>query len=114
MSEQTYTAVVLEDPEGHDDSHDGRLLEKLRMSSAHSNILVELGGQLANQLDRNRVWVQINSARVKRIDVTSFIQDVMIVATTTERKESFSPPRGGSIELAAIPGVWVNLDRLLA
>lgn len=79
LSEQTYTAVVLEDPEGHWELHDGRLLEKPGMSSAHSDIMIDLGVQLAVQLDRDRFRVRVNSSRVKRMDITYYIPDVMVV-----------------------------------
>ncbi len=180
VSEQTYTAVALEDPEGHWELHDGRLLEKPGMSYAHNDLMVDLGMQVGTQLDRNRYRVRINSGRVKRFEVTYFIPDVMIVSAELPIRnrdvanllevyqdpvpfvaEVWSPSTGGydidsklpqyqqrgdleiwrvhpfdrtvsiwrrqpngeyefhlltegRIELAAIPGVWVDLDLLLA
>ncbi len=180
VSEQTYTAVVIEDPEGRWELHDGRLLEKPLMSSAHSDVMVDLGVQLALQLDRSTYRVRINSSRVKRMDITYFIPDVMVVPASIPIRnredpntleifhdpvpfvvEIWSPATGvydidfklpeyqrrgdaeiwrvhpyertvsiwrrqldgqyefrlvtgGRIELAALPGVWVDLDALLA
>ena len=53
LSERTCAAVVLEDPEGRSELHQGTLLEKPLMSSAHSDVMIDLGVQLANQLDRS-------------------------------------------------------------
>src|SRR5215207_7192218 len=79
LSERTYTAVVLEDPEGRWELHQGKLLEKPLMSSAHSDVMMDLGVQLANQLDRSRFRVRVNSSRLRRLEVTYFIPDVMVV-----------------------------------
>ncbi len=180
LSERTYTAVVLEDPEGHWELHDGRLLEKPTMSSAHSDVMIDLGVQLAVQLDRDLYRVRVNSSRVKRMDVTYYIPDVMIVPASLPIRhrddpfiievfddplpfvaEVWSPSTGdydidtklpeyrergdeeiwrihpfernvtmwrrqfggeyvestvsrGRVELAALPGVFVDLDLLLA
>jgi Uma2 family endonuclease len=79
LSETTYTAVVLEDPEGRWELHQGKLLEKPLMSSAHSDVMMDLGVQLATQLDRSHYRVRVNSSRIRREDVTYFIPDVMVV-----------------------------------
>ena len=78
VSERTYTAVVLEDPEGNWELHRGRLREKPSMTFRHNADMTYLGAQLIAQLDRRHYEVRINSGHARRLDVTYYIPDVMV------------------------------------
>ncbi len=79
VSERTYTAVALEDPEGHWELHDGRLREKPSMTFRHNRYSVHLAHQLLNALDLDVYDVRVDNGRVRRTDVTFFIPDVLVL-----------------------------------
>jgi Uma2 family endonuclease len=78
VTERTYRAVALEDPEGQWELHRGRLREKPSMSFGHNDNMMELGRQLLTQLDRGVYRVRINSGRLRRQDETYYIPDVIV------------------------------------
>ncbi len=79
VSERTYQQVVLEDPEGHWELHQGRLREKLSMTFAHNDLMFELGHLLRVQLDRDEYRVRVNAGRLRRQDATYYIPDVAVI-----------------------------------
>ncbi len=81
VTEQTYRAIALEDPEGQWELHRGRLREKPQMTWRHNDGSLELGFQLRAQLNRDTFRVRVNSARVHRQDETYYIPDVFVVPT---------------------------------
>ncbi len=89
VTEQTYQAIALEDPEGNWELHRGRLREKPSMSFGHNDSMMELGRQLLFQLDRNVYKVRIYMGRVRRQDETYYIPDVFVIpmAYTTHLRE---------------------------
>ena len=82
VTERTYQAVALEDPDGKWELHRGRLREKPAMTWDHNDDIVELAFQLRGQLDRRQFRVRVNSARVRRQDETYYIPDVFVVPTS--------------------------------
>ena len=82
VTERTYQAVALEDPDGKWELHRGRLREKPAMTWDHNDDIVELAFQLRSQLDRRLYRVRVNSARVRRQDETYYIPDVFVVPTS--------------------------------
>jgi Uma2 family endonuclease len=82
LSEATYRAVVLEDPDGHWELHRGRLREKPPMTFAHNHLAFWLGVDLANQLDEQAFVVRIDAGRVRRQDELFYIPDVYVVPAT--------------------------------
>ena len=79
VSERTYQQVVLEDPEGHWELHQGRLREKPSMTFAHNDLMFELGHLLRQQLDRDIYRVRVNAGRLRRQDATYYIPDVAVL-----------------------------------
>lgn len=81
MTAQTYAALVLADPEGHWEVHEGRLREKPPMTHAHNTVAFELGFELRRQLDWREFSVRVDAGRVRRLDVTWYIPDVYVFPT---------------------------------
>lgn len=65
VTERTYEAVVLEDPEGQWELHRGRLREKPGMGTEHNDVMIYLAHLLIAQLPRRAFKVKANSARVR-------------------------------------------------
>jgi Uma2 family endonuclease len=80
VSEQTYRAVALEDPESHWELDCGRLREKPPMAYAHNRITSELASQLFAQLDRHAFEVRINAGQLRRSARQYYVPDVTVVA----------------------------------
>ena len=78
VTERTYHAVALEDPEGQWELHRGRLREKPSMSFGHNRGMMVLGRQLMTMVDPERFEVRINSGRLRRQDETYYIPDVIV------------------------------------
>ena len=87
VSERTYRAVLLDDPEGPWELHDGELREKPSMSAEHNFAMTYLGVQLGRQLDVEQFRVRINGGHVTRGPRTSFIPDVFVIPTAVERTQ---------------------------
>ena len=79
VTERTYQAVVLEDPEGQWELHRGRLRKKPSMSFGHNRGLSQLVAQLLRQIDTDVFDVRFNSARLRRHDETYYIPDVFVL-----------------------------------
>ncbi len=79
LTEQTYRAIALEDPEGQWELHRGRLREKPGMTWDHNGHALDLAVQLHNQLNRREFRVNHDSGRLRRQDVTYYIPDVFVV-----------------------------------
>jgi len=82
VTERTYQAIALEDPDGKWELHRGRLREKPAMTWEHNDQAVELAVQLHKQLDRQAFRVRVDSARLRRQDETYYIPDVFVVPTS--------------------------------
>ena len=78
MSEQEYQAFVLSSAEGTWELHDGRLVEKPKMSFRHGQIPMLLGHLLLSQLDPAEYDV-VSELRVRRQEATVFVPDLMVV-----------------------------------
>ena len=81
LTEQTYRAVVLEDPEGQWELFRGRLREKPGMTAGHNRLGMRLAHQLLVQLDEGEFEVRVNAGRVRWTDEHVFIPDVLVVPT---------------------------------
>ncbi len=79
VSERTYQQVVLEDPEGQWELHQGRLREKPSMTFAHDQTMARLGSLLTQQLDWDEFSVRINAGWVRRPNEVYYIPDVFVV-----------------------------------
>lgn len=101
VSEKTYKAVALEDPEGHWELHCGVLLQKPGVSFAHSHVIAELGYLLLQQLDRQEYTVRIDSGRVRRSSASYFLPDVVVIPAELVRRELARRPN--ALEVYAIP-----------
>jgi Uma2 family endonuclease len=78
LTQQTYAAVVLEDPDGKWELHRGRLREKPPMTHAHNAFAHYLGVFLTNQLDWREFEVRVDQGRVRRQDEAWYIPDVYV------------------------------------
>jgi Uma2 family endonuclease len=79
ISEKTFQAILLEDPEGDWELHQGRLREKPAMTASHNQTGVDLAFSIYQQVNRELYTVRVDSARTKRADATYYIPDVLIV-----------------------------------
>ena len=79
LTEQTYRAVVLEDPEGRWELYRGRLREKPDMPARHNRFQGGLAGRLHVQLFNSEYEVRTNSVRLRRANGATFIPDVAVV-----------------------------------
>lgn len=98
VSEQTYRAVVLEDPEALWELHDGRLREKPRMGAEHNDVIARLAVALGNQLDWRVHRLRINSTHVRRAAHSYYIPDLVVVPTSLFRAQTGQP---GQLEVYA-------------
>ncbi len=94
VSERTFQAVALEDPEGQWELHCGRLRQKPGMTHEHNYIARELQVDLIQQLDRKTYHVSHNSARLRVSPEQYYIPDVCVFPL-----ELLLPHRGRSDEL---------------
>lgn len=79
VTQQTYQAIALEDPEGQWELHRGRLREKPSMSWGHNDVMMRVGFDLNRQLNPSQFYVRINSGRVRSQDETYYIPDVSVI-----------------------------------
>lgn len=79
VTEKTFEAVVLEDPEGRWELYRGRLREKPPMSFAHNHVSRALVALLMRQLDPSHYQVLQNAGHVRTRRGDTFIPDVAIV-----------------------------------
>ncbi|MCC6313622.1 MAG: Uma2 family endonuclease [Thermomicrobiales bacterium] len=76
-----YFELARDDPDGFWELFDGEPRSKPGMSFEHNDIAVDLGVQLANQLDRADFRVRINAGRVRAGERNVFIPDVFVFPT---------------------------------
>jgi Uma2 family endonuclease len=79
ISEREYQDLVLREPVETWELHDGQLVEKPGRTWDHDEVVIRLGTQLSNQLDRRRYRVRVEG-RVRRPG-TIFRPDVFVVPT---------------------------------
>ena len=80
ISEEQYQQFVLSGVDGGWELHDGRLVEKPRVTYRHGQIPILLGHFLLSQLDRDAYEV-VSELRVRRPSATVFMPDLMVVPT---------------------------------
>jgi Uma2 family endonuclease len=85
VTEKTFEAVVLEDPEGRWELYRGRLREKPPMSFAHNYASRALVAQLVHQLDPSHYQVLQNAGHLRTKSGDTFIPDVAIVPVALMR-----------------------------
>lgn len=83
ITEATYKAILLEDPEGQWELIRGQLKEKPAMSVPHNRTMARLAAQLTRQLDENDFEVRTNTGRLRHADESYFLPDVHVVPVTT-------------------------------
>jgi Uma2 family endonuclease len=79
VTEKTFEALVLEDPEGRWELFRGRLREKPPMSFAHNQASSHLVRQLVTQLDPSRYQVRQNAGHVRARSGDTYIPDVAVI-----------------------------------
>ena len=83
MSPEEYEAFVLEESDDRTwELVRGRLQEKPAMTEGHDNSSFELAHSLRSQLNPRHFRVSANMARVKRMDRSYFIPDVVVFPIT--------------------------------
>lgn len=100
ITEQTYRQVVVEDPEGQWELHDGRLREKPRMGAEHNELLTNLAGALIPQIDRRTHRLRLNSSHVRRSEQNYFIPDLCVIPAEDYREQRGKP---GQLEVYETP-----------
>ena len=80
ISEEQYQRFVLSGVQGSWELHDGRLVEKPRVTFRHGQIPMLLGHFLLSQLDRD-VYEVVSELRVRRPGATVFMPDLLVVPT---------------------------------
>lgn len=79
VTQHTYRAVALEDPEGQWELDRGRLREKPSMSVSHNRQMARLVHMLNAQLSMDEFEVRMNTGRLRFQDETYFVPDVHVV-----------------------------------
>jgi Uma2 family endonuclease len=93
VTEQTYLAVAVEDPERRWELHDGLLVEKPWMGNEHSDVKTYLGYRLILQLDPNEYRVHIDSTRLRESQRRYDIPDVTVIPVELFRRRLGHPGR---------------------
>lgn len=81
VSAEEYERIALADPDRKWEWERGLLREKPAMSYGHFTAAFELGVSLRNQLPRDRFHVNVNGPRLKRVDVSYYVPDVIVIST---------------------------------
>jgi Uma2 family endonuclease len=79
ISEQTYRAVALEDPEGRWELACGRLRRKPEMTTEHNLIPRLLVLQLNDRIDRARWLVAEGTARLRTSEGSYYVPDLCVI-----------------------------------
>lgn len=79
VTELTYRAIALEDPDRKWELHRGRLREKPAMTWDHNDLSFLLAVDLHTQIDRREFQIRHDAGRLRRQDETYYIPDVMVV-----------------------------------
>jgi Uma2 family endonuclease len=93
VTERTYQAVAVEDPERQWELHDGLLVEKPWMGNEHSDIMTYLGFSLIQQLDRAEFRVHVDSTRLREAPRRYYIPDVVVIPIELFRRDLGHPGR---------------------
>lgn len=93
VTEQTYQAVAVEDPERRWELHDGLLVEKPWMGNEHSDIKTYLGHRLILQLNPAEYRVHIDSTRLRETQRCYYIPDVTVIPVELFRRGLGHPGR---------------------
>jgi Uma2 family endonuclease len=91
VSEKTYEAVALEDPEGNWERHCGELRRKPEMTQEHNDAASILGFYLQQQLPLDDYRVRVNMARARREPAGNYIPDVMVIPVGAMKPRSETP-----------------------
>lgn len=90
--QDTYERLLLEDPEGQWELHQGLPREKPAMSAEHNDLMFELGVQLRLRLDRQQFRVRVNAGRLRWSPATTYIPDVVVIPAAVERTQRRGRP----------------------
>ena len=93
VTEQTYQAVAVEDPERQWELHDGLLMEKPWLGNEHSDVMSYLGFALVQQLDRDEFRVHIDSTRLRESPRRYYIPDGAVILAELFRRGLGQPGR---------------------
>jgi Uma2 family endonuclease len=80
VSAEEYERIALAEPDRKWEWERGLLREKAGMSYGHFTAAFELGVALRNQLPRDRYHVNVNGPRLKRVDISYYVPDVIVVS----------------------------------
>jgi Uma2 family endonuclease len=108
ITQETYRALTLEDPDHQWELFRGKLMEKPSMSVSHNRTMARLAHQLSAQLDIERFEVRTNTGRLRYTDETYFIPDVHIVpvALMAEPNESSEALEVLTASMPFVAEVW--------
>lgn len=81
LSEEEYRRIVLGDPQGQLELHDGLLREKPGISVEHGAIMALLMGMLHSQLDRSEFRLRAGHARLRVSASTYYVPDIVVIPT---------------------------------
>lgn len=93
VTEKTYRAVAVEDPERQWELHGGLLVEKPWMGNEHSDIMTYLGAFLIQQVDRTQFRVHVDSTRLRGETRSYYIPDVVVIPIDLFRRGLGHPGR---------------------
>src|SRR5688500_12332530 len=79
LSPEEYEHLILTEPDEIWELVRGRLREKPKMAVQHGRAAVELVYHLRRQLDPGDFLVSTNHARLKRVDRSYFVPDVVVL-----------------------------------
>ena len=79
VTERTYRALVLEDPDREWELHRGRLREREPMPASHDQSGINLAAVLVPQLDRKEFTIRVGSGRLMRSEESYYIPALCVV-----------------------------------
>ncbi len=79
VSFETYERLALEDPDGKWELVCGRLRSKPGMTTRHNQLGMRIGAYLYLQVNADAFEIRVDSGRVRAVDGSGFIPDVMVV-----------------------------------
>jgi Uma2 family endonuclease len=104
LSAAEYEQLILSEPDEIWELVRGRLREKPTMAVQHGRAAVRLVGQLDVQLDPNDHLVSTNHARLKRVDRSYIVPDVVVIRMANIVGDLTSP---GTVDAHAAPALLV-------
>jgi Uma2 family endonuclease len=91
MSEEEYREFALGDKTGQWELVDGLLREKPWLTAVHGQVVFDLMGMIAKQLDRKAYTMRISHARLRVSSATYYVPDLAVIPLALEQRLLATP-----------------------